>query len=364
MKKDDKGNYVWKTKSGQEIVVGAMSRNHLKNTIHFLQDNKAKYSRNWYDNTIRILKKEYNLRKEEEKTAICELMDYKPVDKDFLETHFLEICKSSASVAKLMSKLPKGIPVEYLKKYGKQFKWDVFWNVARELNYSKEYMEEVLTQVQFNSKGILHFNFFDEEMCSDYIEVLNRGPIIASKKFQFSFWRKYVDIFNDIDWRTFSAHYAPDLTLEFIREHKSNICWDVFLKNKDVKLSENTVEELRKYLNWQLIASNWALKESFMIKFKDDLDWKLTTRHQYKRMTPEFIIEMRDYVDWDFLLKETNEWPASQYHRQIDKNLMRPIPKTPTKDLIENRMKIDWSYMLSSVWKIDPQKYHRRNDFY
>lgn len=362
MKRNSQGEYVWKTKAGQEIPLSAMSKSHLKNTIHFIESRKENYSRNWYDNVIRILKQEYRGKKEEEKSALFELMDLKVIDMTFIDKYFLEICKSSSSFAKLMSKID-GIPIVTLLKYKNKIPWEVFWNTAKELGYKKPYIERVLCEVQFNATGIIHFPFFNEDMCSDYVEFLNKGPLLVSKKFGFGFWRKYVDLFSDIDWKTFSHYYGGEFTLDFIRNYKEYIDWDSYLKNDKIRLSENTVEEIKEYINWSLVSSNWNLSESFMLRFKKNVNWKLVTRHQYKRMSREFVIRMKDYVDWDFLLRETNDWPSSMNYKSHPRtsDLVR-YDKSKAADinfLVEHRKTIDWNYLVQKVWEIDLQKYSR-----
>lgn len=366
MNRDDQGRYIWKTKAGQEILVSAMSKSHLKNTIHFIESRKDAYSRNWYDNTIKILKQEYRNKKEEEKSALHELMDLRPIDSSFLDQYFLEICRSNSTFSKLMSKLEDGIPIHYLNKFKNKVPWEVFWNTAKEVRCSKVYIEKVMCEVQFNSTGIIHFPFFNEKMCEDYVEFLNKGPLLVSKKFKFGFWRQHVDLFSEIDWKTFSYHYGDEFTLDFIRSNKDLIDWGTFLKNDKIRLSENTIEEIKEYINWTLVSSNWNLSEPFMNRFKESLNWKVATRHQYKRMSREFVVKMKDYVDWDFLLKETNDWPSSSNYRFSSSGLTRydSKEKFSSEELLENRKNIDWGHLVQKVWKVDIHNNHSPMDFY
>lgn len=122
---------------------------------------------------------------------------------------------------------------------------------------------------------------------------------------------------NYINWKKISSY--KNIPERALYKCPDRLIWSSVCKN--TKMSEETLENLYKYLDINMICvkqkltmefierhfcdlkpfvteicDNQKLTEDFMRKYKDDLDWSAISRSQ--KLTEDFMNEMSDYIDW------------------------------------------------------------------
>ena len=127
-----------------------------------------------------------------------------------------------------------------------------------------------------------------------------------------------------------------DEVLQYIRENKNKVKWDVVSKYQ--KLSEDFIREFQDKVDWDSISTDQKLSEDFIREFKDKIDWDYISSCQ--KLSEDFIREFADRVDWYYI---------SNYQK-LSEELIREFKDElnwTAKLSIEDMCKDAWSWELN-----------------
>lgn len=111
--------------------------------------------------------------------------------------------------------------------------------------------------------------------------------------------KKALEDGNDINWTVLSSN--ANIDIRFVREFKSYLDWSLVTSNKHVidVNKESTLDEFIDVLNWEHISTHIELTTERLVKYRNELDWKIVNnRFNYNELDVTNIDCIKDFVDW------------------------------------------------------------------
>lgn len=111
--------------------------------------------------------------------------------------------------------------------------------------------------------------------------------------------KKALEDGNDINWTVLSSN--SNIDIRFVREFKSYLDWSLVTSNKHVidVNKESTLDEFIDVLNWEHISTHIELTTERLVKYRNELDWKIVNnRFNYNELDVTSIDFIKDFVDW------------------------------------------------------------------
>lgn len=103
----------------------------------------------------------------------------------------------------------------------------------------------------------------------------------------------------EINWTALSSN--GNIDIPFVREFKTKLDWSLVTSNKQVidVNKETTLDEFIDLLNWEYISTYIELSTERLVKYRDELDWKVVNkRFNYNKLDVTNIDHIEDFLDW------------------------------------------------------------------
>ena len=160
---------------------------------------------------------------------------------------------------------------------------------------------------------------------------------------------KYYDLMDIKTWKLFNLtndkywYYIsqnPKLKEEFIEKYKDQLDWDCISIHR--KLSEEFIEKYKDRVNWRFISLHQKLSEEFIEKYKDRVDWYRISSNQ--KLSKEFIEKYKDGVDWDCisLHQKLSEEFIEKYKDRVDWYWISSYQKLSEEFIEKYKDRVDW----------------------
>ena len=215
------------------------------------------------------------------------------------------------SFEKLSFRTDINLSEEVIKKYDSNYNWD--WKALTEntsIQYSLAFIDEYIGKPWhwdvISTRDDLTMDFLEKhkDMDWDWYIVTSKAHYVPSVQLL-----KYIEDCNGkINWDAISVN--SNLTLEVIREYKSDIDWDAYVENNPqfFEISDNLVKfinDYEQYISWDVLNKRVGvgITTDFLESFPLYIDWRNASLSQSLKFTVDLVKRYENKWYWNELSK-------------------------------------------------------------